>query len=72
MRFATIAALSLAFLTTPVSAGETKGDEENAETEAKADKKICKRVRTMGSNRRERLCMTREEWQIYNKPKMDD
>jgi hypothetical protein len=30
-----------------------------------ADKKICKRVSVMGSNKSERVCSTRAEWDAY-------
>ncbi len=54
----------------PALAHDTK-QEEPKKTEksekAKEPKMICKRVSSMGSNRKERICMTRKDWRAFNR-----
>lgn len=61
--------LGAASLTVPAFAGEPEnGDAERAE-KPKKEQKICKRVATeMGSRRKERVCLTSDEWRKVNNP----
>ncbi len=69
MRFIAPALLALACAAaTPAVAGDPKPQaEEKAEKEqAREEKKICRRITSMGSRRAERICMTKAEWREYN------
>ncbi|WP_245228503.1 hypothetical protein [Pontixanthobacter sp. CEM42] len=70
MRFIAPALILLAVsVSTPVAAGDPQPAAPQAEErkeEAKKEKKICRRITSMGSRRSERVCMTREQWEEYN------
>lgn len=51
------------------SEGEARKD-ESEQAEAK-EKKICKRIRSMGSRFSEKVCMTRAEWDSQRKSTQD-
>lgn len=51
------------------SEGEARKD-ESEQAEAK-EKKICKRIRSMGSRFSEKVCMTRAEWDAQRKSTQD-
>ena len=41
---------------------------EQVQEEKAEDKRICRRINTgMGSRRKERVCMTRDEWREFNR-----
>ena len=71
MRFFAPAFLALAVtVAAPALAHDIKQEEPRTaeKTEkAKGPKKICKRVSSMGSNRKERVCMTRKDWRAFNR-----
>ncbi|QIQ86179.1 hypothetical protein [Erythrobacter sp.] len=49
------------------TAGEQDEAASDAKTEAKEDKRICRRIRTdMSSRRKTRVCLTAEEWRELN------
>ena len=63
-----LAILSLAFFT-PAVASEPAPKEEKTVQEPKKsaeEKKICRRIQSMGSRRTERVCMTQKEWEEFN------
>ncbi len=67
MRFIAPALILLAVsVSTPVVAGDPQPAAEEKKEEAKKEKKICRRITSMGSRRSERVCMTREQWEEYN------
>ena len=42
-------------------------DSEKVEKqEAREEKKICRRIQSMGSRRSERVCMTKKQWREFN------
>ncbi len=48
--------------TTPQTPAEIAAAEEQAAEEARLDEIVCRRERMVGSNRAERVCQTRREW----------
>lgn len=66
--FAAAAVSSAAlFLAAPTLAGEPDKEKSEKVEEAKEEKKICRRVTEgMGSRRKVKVCLTREEWKAFN------
>ena len=72
MRFA-LPALALAAIAVPAIATEPQDKESDKKAEAQPEEapakeeKICRRIRTdISSRRKEKVCMTREEWVDFN------
>lgn len=68
--FSTIMALALVAQAEPVQpAPEAEEPKIEQAKEGKAeDKRICRRINTgMGSRKKERVCMTRDEWREFNR-----
>ena len=65
---AAIAAPAAAMLlSVPALADEPKEGETEKVEKAKEEKKICRRVTEgMGSRRKVRVCLTRDEWKTFN------
>lgn len=61
-------AAAVAGLASPAVATERASKDDGAQAEeAKTEKKICRHVSTdMSSRRKERLCLTAEEWRQFN------
>jgi len=66
--FSTLLALALAL--TPQTEAQTseREAEKPAQTEERAKpEKVCRYIRgTMGSRRKEKVCLTKEEWREFN------
>ena len=68
--FSTLLALALVAQAEPAPAETTEKPEaaEQEVTEQAEDKRICRRITAgMGSRRKEKVCMTREEWREFNR-----
>lgn len=66
----TLFAAAAVAVATPALAGERASHDEDAPQaeDSKADKKICRRIATdMSSRRQERVCLTAEEWRQRNR-----
>jgi len=61
---ASIAAISSAPATSTSPNPEKSEQVEKEET--REEKKICRRIQSMGSRRTERVCMTKEQWREFN------
>ena len=59
---------ALALASTSPEPSQPAENQAEAPKQAKADRKICRRVTDgMGSRRKVRLCMTKEEWRDFNR-----
>ncbi len=47
----------------PQTAEQTEADRVRAEREARDNEQVCRREHVVGSNRPQRVCMTRREWE---------
>jgi len=61
---ASIAVISSAPATSTSPNPEKSEQVEKEET--REEKKICRRIQSMGSRRTERVCMTKEQWREFN------
>jgi len=53
--------------TEPTETAVMTAEEQKVEPVAKEEKRICRRIRTdISSRRKEKVCMTSEEWRAYN------
>ena len=68
--FSTFMALALVAQAEPAQPAPEAEEQktEQAEERTAEDKRICRRISTgMGSRKKERVCMTREEWREFNR-----
>lgn len=64
---ATVASSAALLLSAPVLAGEPDKAEAEKVEEAKEEKKVCRRITEgMGSRRKVKVCLTRDEWKDFN------
>lgn len=70
MKFAFAAAVASSaalFVSAPVLAGEPDKEKTEKVEEAKEEKKICRRITEgMGSRKKVKVCLTRDEWKAFN------
>jgi hypothetical protein len=59
--FATMFTAAIAIAATPGTARAPQSDSASAE-KPKAERKICRWAETTGTRRRERICLTADEW----------
>lgn len=64
--FSIIFALALA--ASPPAEGEAQAHDQHSAGETTQDKRICRSIRIdMGSRRKERVCLTKEQWREFNR-----
>lgn len=74
--FLTAALFSLALLQDPAASAQTapqpEEDRARAEEEARLDEIVCRREHVVGSNRPQRICQTRRQWNNLRERSLDE
>jgi len=66
--FSPLIALALLAQAEPAQPAAEEPQTEQTEEQQTEEKRICRRINTgMGSRKKERVCMTREQWREFNR-----